>query len=81
MLQAVISGHRHLEARQQNNQANKQSEPVNTSVRTQAVVDSFMRHKQYKGVKEETTRTYKKHLHRFAKQFPVLPLENEIKMD
>ncbi len=70
-----------LEARQQNNEANKQSNPVNTSLHTQAVVDSFMHHKQYKGIKEETIRTYRKHLRRFVKQFPVLPLENEIIMD
>ncbi len=70
-----------LEARQQNNKANKQSDPVNTSLRTQVVVDSFIRHKQYKGVKEETIRTYRKHLRRFVKQFLVLPLENEIIMD
>lgn len=70
-----------LEACQQNNKANKQSDPVNTSLRTQVVVDSFILHKQYKGIKEETIQTYRKHLHRFVKQFLVLPLENVINMD
>jgi len=70
-----------LEALYQNDQTNKPSDSVNTSLRTQAVVDSFLKLKQYKRVKEGTEKTYKKHLHRFAKQFPDLPLKNETIMD
>jgi len=54
---------------------------VNTRVLTQDVVDSLLRHKQYKGVKDGTVKTYKKHLYRFARQFPALPLETTTLMD
>jgi len=59
----------------------EQSTQVNTSVLTQDVVDSLLHHKQYKGIKEGTFQTYKKHLYRFAKQFPTLPLDTEIIME
>jgi len=51
------------------------------SVPTEAVIESLLRHKEYKGVKDGTVRTYKKHLNRFAKQFPTLPLETNIVME
>ncbi|MCK4786511.1 MAG: hypothetical protein KAV87_22320 [Desulfobacteraceae bacterium] len=58
----------------------EQSTEVNTSVLTQDVVDSLLRHKQYKRVKDETIKTYKKTFYRFARKFPTLPLETEIIM-
>jgi len=53
---------------------------ANTSVLTKDVVDSLLRHKQYKGVKEGTIGTYRKRLYRYARQYPTLPLETEIIM-
>jgi len=45
------------------------------SVLTQDVVDSFLRHKEYKRDKIDTIKTYKKTLNRFARKFPNLPLD------
>ena len=56
-----------LEARQQDNQADKQSDPVCTSVRTQDVITSFLLHKTHEGVGDETQKTYEKRLLRFAR--------------
>jgi len=55
----------------------EQSTQDNTSVLTQAVVDSLLHHKQYKRVKEGTIKTYKKTLDRFARKFPNLPLDTD----
>jgi len=55
----------------------EQSIQVNTSVLTQDVVDSLLRHKEYKRVKEGTIKTYKKTLRRFARKFPNLPLDTD----
>jgi len=59
----------------------KQSTQTNTSILTQDVVDSLLRHKQYKGVKQGSFETYKKRLDGFAKQYPLLPLETRIIMN
>jgi len=58
----------------------EQSTQGNTPVLTQNVVDSLLRYKQHIGVKQGTTETYRKHLHRFARQFPILPLDIEVIM-
>jgi len=55
----------------------EQSTQDNTSVLTQDVVDSLLRHKEHKRVKEGTIKTYKKTLYRFARKFPNLPLDTE----
>jgi integrase len=44
------------------------------------VIDHFLRHVHHKGVKPDTPKTYKKHLSRFAQQFPILPLDIEVIM-
>jgi len=59
----------------------EQSTQVNTSVRTKDVVDSLIRHKEFKGVKEGAIKTYKKHLYYFARQSPYLPLETDAIME
>ncbi len=53
---------------------------ANASVPTKDVVESLLRHKKYKGVKEGTLETYRKRLYRFVRQFPTLPLEIDIIM-
>ena len=57
------------------------SNQVDSHVLTENVVDSLLRYKRYKGVKKGTTDTYEKHLHRFVRNFPVLPLETETILD
>jgi len=44
---------------------------------TENVLDSLIRHKRYKRVKDGTIETYNKNLYRFARKFPVLPLETD----
>ena len=58
----------------------ERSTGVGSSVLTRDVVDSLLRHKQHKGIKEGSIKTYKKHLYRFAQQFPILPLDIEVVM-
>ena len=40
---------------------------ISTTVRTEEVVASLLRHKQYARKKEETSKTYRNHLYRFAR--------------
>ena len=54
---------------------------VDSIVQTEKVVESLLRHKRYKRVKSGTIETYEKHLYRFARKFPVLPLETTTLMD
>lgn len=48
---------------------------INNGIKTQDVIDSFFSQKTYKGVKDETLKTYEKAFKRFATQFPILPLD------
>ncbi len=47
----------------------------NGKLRIGVVVESLLRHKRNKRVKEETLRTYTKHFHHIADRFPWLPTE------
>ena len=53
---------------------------ADSSIVTRDVVDSLLKYKRYKRVKEETIDTYQKRLHQFAKRFPTLPLETDVIM-
>ncbi len=59
----------------------EQSIKIDTSVKTQDVIDSFLLHKKHEGAGDGTKKTYTKRLSRFAKEFPVLPLETEALID
>jgi len=59
----------------------EQSLQTNTPIMTQDVVDSLLRHKEHKRVKEGSIKTYKKHLSPFARQYPTLPLETDTIME
>ena len=59
----------------------EQSTQINSSVLTQDVVDSLIRHKEYKGLKEGSIKTHKKRLGRFVKQHRFLPLDTETIMN
>ena len=59
----------------------KKSAQINSSVLTQDVVDSLIRHKEYKGLKEGSIKTHKKRLGRFVKQHRFLPLDTETIMN
>ena len=61
----------------------KQSTEVGASIRTEDVIKSLLRHMEYKRPRadSETTKTYSKHLYRFAKKYPILPLETITIMD
>ena len=47
----------------------EQSIKIDTSVKTQDVIDSFLLHKKHEGVGDETKKTYIKHLSRLQKNF------------
>ena len=55
----------------------KQSSGASSAVLTQDVIDSLVRYKKHERAKDGTIQTYQKNLGRFARQFPVLPLETE----
>ncbi|MFC2068539.1 tyrosine-type recombinase/integrase [Chloroflexota bacterium] len=59
----------------------ERSDEINMTVRTQDVVARLLHHKQYARKKDDTFKTYRKHLNRFARRFPVLPLNTEVIMD
>lgn len=58
-----------------------QQTPAGTSVPTQDVVDSLLKHKRYKGVKDGTIDTYHMRLRPFARKFPDLPSETDVIME
>jgi len=59
----------------------EQSTQINSSVLTQDVVDSFIRHKEYKGLKEGSIKTYRKRLGILVKQHRLLPLDTKTIMN
>lgn len=58
-----------------------QSIKIDAPVKTQDVIDSLLLHKKHEGARDSTHKTYFKRLSRFAKAFPVLPLETEVIID
>ena len=53
------------------------AKPSTSSIQTNDVVESLLRHKRYARAKKGTLRTYQKHYDRFARRFPYLPLETK----
>ncbi len=54
--------------------AQHESKP-DTGIRTQDVIDDFMKHKKHKRLKQTSLYTYEKHLAQFERTFPWLPGE------
>ena len=48
-----------------------------TRIMTQDVIDSYLLHKEHEEAADSSMKTYRKRLRRFARQFPVLPLETK----
>ncbi|MFC2044965.1 tyrosine-type recombinase/integrase, partial [Chloroflexota bacterium] len=53
---------------------------VGDVIRTQDVIDSLIRQKEYKRLKEGAIETYEKHYGCYARKFPTLPLDRETVM-
>jgi len=56
-------------------------EQVMSQVHTRDVITSLLKQKKNKRVKNSTLQTYEKHLRRFAKEFPRMPLEIDVILD
>ncbi len=58
-----------------------ETDKTETSVLTEDVVESFLRHKKHAGIEDESIKTYRKRLKRFMQQFPVLPMDTDTLID